>query len=62
MVAMSVDGKEMANKVMEEAFKRGLLVFTCGFDSIRFMPPLDLTVREADLALDLLDQVLEVID
>jgi 4-aminobutyrate aminotransferase len=62
MAAMSIDGKGMAGKVMEEAFKRGLLVFTCGFDSIRFMPPLDLTVREADLALDLLDQVLEVID
>ena len=62
MVAMSVDGKGMANKVMEEAFKRGLLVFTCGFDSIRFMPPLDLTVREADLALEVLDQALEVID
>jgi 4-aminobutyrate aminotransferase len=62
MVAMSIDGKGMAGKVMEEAFKKGLLVFTCGFDSIRFMPPLDLTVREADLALDVLDQALEVID
>ena len=62
MVAMSIDGKGMAIKVMEEAFKRGLLVFTCGLDSIRFMPPLDLTVREADLALDVLEKVLEVID
>ena len=62
MVALSIDGKGVASKVMEEAFKRGLLIFTCGFDSIRFMPPLDLTVREADLALEVLDQALEVID
>ena len=62
MVAMSIDGTGMAGNVMEEAFKKGLLVFTCGFDSIRFMPPLDLTVREADLALEVLDKVLEVID
>ena len=51
----------MAGKLMEEAFKRGLLVFTCGFDSLRFMPPLDLTVREADLALEILDQALGAI-
>jgi 4-aminobutyrate aminotransferase len=62
MVAMSIDGKGMADRVMEEAFKRGLLVFTCGFDSIRFMPPLDLTIREADLALDILDQAMGAIE
>jgi 4-aminobutyrate aminotransferase len=61
MVAMSLEGKGMAGKLMEEAFKKGLLVFTCGFDSIRFMPPLDLTTREADLALEILDQALGII-
>ena len=61
MVAMSVEGNGMAVKLMEEAFRRGLLVFTCGFDSIRFMPPLDLTVREADFALEILDQALGAI-
>ena len=61
MVAMSVEGNGMAVKLVEEAFRRGLLVFTCGFDSIRFMPPLDLTVREADLALEILDQALRAI-
>jgi 4-aminobutyrate aminotransferase len=61
MVAMSIDGEGMAAKLIEEAFKKGLLVFSCGFDSIRFMPPLDLNVREADLALEILDQALETI-
>ncbi len=61
MVAMSIDGEGMAAKLIEEAFKKGLLIFSCGFNSIRFMPPLDLNVREADLALEILDQALETI-
>jgi len=62
MVATTIEGRGMASRLMEAAFKRGLLVFTCGFDSIRFMPPLDLTMREADLALEILDQALTTID
>lgn len=58
MLALSLEGKQMSNRLMEEAFSRGLLVFTCGFDSIRMIPPLDLTIREADLALEILDQSL----
>lgn len=58
MVATAFDGPGMASRLVQEAFKRGLLVFTCGFDSIRFMPPLDVTVREADIALEILDEAL----
>lgn len=61
MLAMSLDGEGMPDRLMKEAFVRGLLVFTCGFDSIRMIPPLDLTVREADLALEILDQALSVL-
>ena len=58
MVAMTLDGSGMASKLVQEAFSRGLLVFSCGFDSIRFMPPLDVTIREADLALEILDDAM----
>jgi len=58
MVAMSLDGSGMNSKLVQEAFKRGLLVFTCGFDSIRLIPPLDVTIREADLAFEILDKAL----
>jgi len=58
MVAMTLDGSGMASKLVQEAFSRGLLVFSCGFDSVRFMPPLDVTIREADLALDRLDDAM----
>jgi 4-aminobutyrate aminotransferase len=58
MVAMALDGPGMASRLVQEALKRGLLVFTCGFDSIRFIPPLDVTIREVDLALEILDDAL----
>ena len=58
MLAFTIDGEGAANRLMAEAFQRGLLVFTCGFDSIRTIPPLDLTVREADIALNILEDAL----
>lgn len=61
MLAMSLDGEGMADRLIKESFSRGLLVFTCGFDSIRMIPPLDLTIREADIALEILDQALAIL-
>jgi 4-aminobutyrate aminotransferase len=58
MVAMTLDGPGMASQLVQQALGRGLLIFTCGFDSIRFMPPLDVTIREVDLALEILDDAL----
>ena len=58
MVAMSLEGTGLPSRLVEEAFGRGLLIFSCGFDSIRFIPPLDVTIREADLALEILDAAL----
>jgi 4-aminobutyrate aminotransferase len=58
MVAMTLDGPDLASQVVQQALGRGLLLFTCGFDAIRFMPPLDVTIREVDLALEILDRAL----
>lgn len=58
MLALSLDGESMPGRLVKEALNRGLLIFTCGFDSIRMIPPLDLTVREADIALEILDEAL----
>jgi 4-aminobutyrate aminotransferase len=58
MVAMTLDGPDLASQLVHQALGRGLLLFTCGFDSIRFMPPLDVTIREIDLALEILDDAL----
>jgi 4-aminobutyrate aminotransferase len=58
MVAMTLDGPGLASELVQQALGRGLLLFTCGFDAIRFMPPLDVTIREIDLALEILDDAL----
>ena len=60
MMAMTLEGSGIASRVVQEAFSRGLLIFSCGFGSIRFMPPLDVTIREADLALEMVDKALAV--
>jgi 4-aminobutyrate aminotransferase len=39
---------DLAEAVMEEAFRKGLLVLTCGASTIRFCPPLVLTQEQAD--------------
>lgn len=48
--------KFLANAVMEEAFRRGLLLLTCGASTIRFCPPLVVTEDEIDQALVLFEE------
>jgi len=57
MDAMSVDTDELRNRVIQKAFQKGLLLASCGFESIRFLPPLNVTQREIDIALNILEDV-----
>jgi len=41
---------DLAEAVMIEAFRKGLLVLTCGPSTVRFCPPLTLTIEQADEA------------
>jgi 4-aminobutyrate aminotransferase len=43
---------------MELAFKRGLLLLTCGASTIRFCPPLVLTESQADEGLTIFEAAL----
>lgn len=52
---------QLRDRVIDEAFKRGLLLLPCGDSSIRFSPPLILKPREVDMALGILDEVFEKI-
>lgn len=52
---------ELRDFVVEEAFRRGVLLLPCGDSSIRFSPPLILKPREVDIALDVLGEVFEKI-
>ena len=47
------------DRVVQAAFKRGLLTLGCGENVLRLMPPLVIDADQADFALDVLGDVLE---
>jgi 4-aminobutyrate aminotransferase len=51
--------KALANTVMEEAFKRGALLLTCGASTIRFCAPLTLTEAQVDEGLTIFEAALQ---
>jgi 4-aminobutyrate aminotransferase len=44
---------EMRTKIVDTCFSLGLLILPCGPSSLRFIPPLVIGRREADMALDM---------
>jgi 4-aminobutyrate aminotransferase len=54
--------KEIADQVMLECFKRGLLLLTCGPTSIRFAPPLTITEAQADTAFEIFAKALKDVE
>jgi 4-aminobutyrate aminotransferase len=54
------DGKG-ADAVMVEAFKRGLLLLTCGKSTIRFCPPLVLSKDQVDEGLQIFEETLDAV-
>ena len=55
------DGKNIKEVFMGEAFKRGLIILGCGFNSVRLSPPLILTKSEADEGLKIIEEAVEKI-
>ncbi|EMA41928.1 aminotransferase class III-fold pyridoxal phosphate-dependent enzyme [Halobiforma nitratireducens] len=62
MQAVEFDTKERREAVVEAAFERGLLLLGCGHKTLRLLPPLDVTEREIDLALELLFEAIDATD
>jgi 4-aminobutyrate aminotransferase len=50
------------DRVVQECFRRGLLVLGAGRNAIRLSPPLVLTREQADVGLGILEQVLGVVE
>ncbi len=57
MIGIEFSAPEMAEKVCNTCYERGLLVLDCGIKSIRMAPPLIITREQADLAVDMFVQV-----
>lgn len=58
MLAIELSTVNQRNHIREQAMQKGLLLLGCGDKAIRFLPPLDVTKREIDMALEILSKVL----
>ncbi|MFQ5906537.1 MAG: acetyl ornithine aminotransferase family protein [bacterium] len=50
------------NAIIQEAFKRGLIILGCGPSVLRFMPPLVVTRKQIDDALTILDEAVSAVE
>ena len=50
----------MRDKIVDLAFERGLLILDCGETTIRLCPPLIVNQHEADIALDILEECIQI--
>ena len=50
--------KELCQAVINRAFHQGLLLLSCGESTVRFMPPLMVSVAQVDEAITLLETAL----
>ncbi len=60
MCAIDFPDTETRNRVADKAYELGLMILGCGHVSLRFRPPLDITVAEMDEALDLIRRSVEL--
>jgi 4-aminobutyrate aminotransferase len=50
------------DRIVELAFERGLLILGCGETSIRLAPPLIVNTHEAEVALDILEECISLVE
>ena len=58
MIGVEFESHEAAEAVQDAAFRLGLLTLECGESSLRFSPPLIVTARDVDIAIELFEQAL----
>ncbi len=56
-----IPAAEARNKIVEKAFRRGLLLLGCGESGIRFTPALTVSKEEVDVALEIFERALKIV-
>ena len=59
MCAFDLKDHEMRNWLREKLYEEGIIVLTCGDQSIRFRPHLNVTKEEIQIVLDKINSVFE---
>ena len=54
--------EKIRDAIVDEAFRRGLLLLGCGKNVIRFSPPLNITKSEADEAMSILEEAIFAVE
>ena len=54
--------KAERDRFIEEMLKMGLVCIGCGVSSVRFIPPLIITKQEIDVAVEIMDKALSMVD
>jgi len=52
---------ELRERILQEAFRRGLLLLGCGKSTIRLAPPLTIDEEDATLAAGILDEAITAV-
>src|SRR5438132_13678674 len=55
-------GEEEAHHILEECFHNGLLVISAGRNTLRVIPPLNITREELDEGLEILEEAVAKVD
>jgi len=50
------------DEIVQDCFRKGLLLLGCGMSTLRFCPPLIVTKDQCDVAVEILDEVLRKFD
>lgn len=59
---LTQEGKNIKEVIMGNCFKQGLVVLGCGMNSIRFSPPLILTLAQAQKGISIFENVVEGVE
>lgn len=51
---------QLRDRILKEAYQRGLILLPCGRSSIRYIPPLIIQTQEVDEGVDILDESIRV--
>ncbi len=60
--AVTRSGKNIKEVITGECFKRGLIVYGAGFNSLRISPPLMITKDDARHALEIIEEVIDLVE
>jgi 4-aminobutyrate aminotransferase len=54
-------GAAERDRIVQLAFERGVLLLGCGPNSLRIAPPLIVTKEQADIAIDVLEECIQIV-